>query len=323
MPEGMISAIIPAYNAEKYIGTCIDNVMGQTYNNWEAIIVDDGSVDNTFAIVKEYQNLDSRIKVIHQDNSGPGHARNTGIDIAKGEYVVFIDSDDIIHRDYFNMLKDCNSDVVFIDVDRVAPSGNLLAKEYMSRYQKLSKNDFIRYQMTGKILWGGVRKAVKRNILIENNIRYSCNSVGEEAIYSFLVLYYANSVNFLSKSVYKYINRVDSQSSLKNYDPLGNVAVQLKEELIKRNLYDEYGDTVNAFFITSALISLDRIAQGYDFEKYILLAKKKRKEILKLIDSNKAIDYTHLSLKAKILYPFFIAGLVSPIYFASKLKNIV
>lgn len=323
MSEILISAVIPAYNAEKFISACIDSVIGQTYSNWEAIIVDDGSVDDTLAIVTDYEKRDSRIKVIHQDNYGPGQARNVGIDYAKGDYVVFIDSDDVIDSDYFNILKDYSADVVFIDVDRVTSSGKLLAREYMSRYQKLSKNDFIRYQMTGKILWGGVRKAVKRDLLIRNNIRYSYNSVGEEAIYSFLLLYYSTSVAFLPKRVYKYINRPGSQSSLQIDDPLGNVAKQLKEELTKRNLYDEYGDTVNAFFITSALISLDRIAQNHDFKGYMLLAKKKRKDILSLIDSQKEIDYTHLSLKAKILYPFFLTGLVWPIYLASKINAMV
>lgn len=322
MPGCLISAIVPAYNAEKYITACVESILRQTYTNWEAIVIDDGSLDNTLEIVSDYQKRDSRIKVMHQNNSGPGITRNVGIETAIGDYIVFIDSDDVIDSEYFSLLKDCDKDVVFIDVDRVTLDGKLLGRQYMSKYNNISKNDFIRYQMTGKIPWGGVRKAVKRDLLVENNIRYSSNSVGEEAIYSFLLLYYAQTISFLSKPLYRYINHPGSQSSLQNDDPLGPVTSQLKEVLLERNLYDEFGDTVNAFMITSGLISLDRIAQGHNFWEYISLAEEKRREVLRILDSKKEIDYAHLSLKAKFLYPLFMAGILSPIYFASKIKQI-
>lgn len=105
MKEQMISVIVPAYNSEMFIGKCIDSVLAQTYSNWELIAVDDGSRDNTFGILKKYAEVDSRIRVIHQENQGPGIARNTGIAEAKGNYVVFIDSDDYIERIIFNSLR--------------------------------------------------------------------------------------------------------------------------------------------------------------------------------------------------------------------------
>lgn len=155
MKEQMISVIVPAYNSEMFIGKCIDNVLEQTYSNWELIAVDDGSRDKTFGILKKYAEVDSRIRVIHQENQGPGIARNTGIAEAKGNYVVFIDSDDYIEKDYFLLLSNHNEDVVFINVRNVDKDGHVLKEEYMSKNMQLTKDVILRRQMTGKIDWGG------------------------------------------------------------------------------------------------------------------------------------------------------------------------
>ncbi len=92
----LISIITPAYNAEKFIGSTIESVLLQTYQNWEMIIVDDCSTDNTVKVVEEYCNIDSRIRIIkHSKNQGVAAARNTALSKAKGEYIAFLDSDDI------------------------------------------------------------------------------------------------------------------------------------------------------------------------------------------------------------------------------------
>ena len=91
-----ISIIVPIYNVEKYLPGCIDSILKQTYENMEIILVDDGSPDNCPAICDEYEKKDTRIRVIHQKNSGLSGARNTGIDNAQGEYLIFVDSDDTV-----------------------------------------------------------------------------------------------------------------------------------------------------------------------------------------------------------------------------------
>ena len=150
-----ISVIIPIYNAENYVGRCIESVQAQTYNNWQMILVDDGSKDKSLEICQKYADVDDRISVIHQENAGPGIARNTGIAKASGNYVVFIDSDDYIEKDYFQLLAKHNEDVVFINVRNVDKDGHVLKEEYMSKNKKLSKDVILRRQMTGKIDWGG------------------------------------------------------------------------------------------------------------------------------------------------------------------------
>ena len=94
----MISVIVPVYNVEKYIRRCIESILIQEYRNFELILVDDGSTDSSGDICEEYAKDNNRITVIHQENKGLSGARNTGISNAKGEWVVFIDSDDYISK---------------------------------------------------------------------------------------------------------------------------------------------------------------------------------------------------------------------------------
>ncbi|GFI43477.1 putative glycosyltransferase EpsH [Lachnospiraceae bacterium] len=152
-----ISVIVPVYNAEEYLKNCIMSVVRQTYGNWELILVDDGSSDGSLSIADLAAEKDERIRVIHQKNAGPGAARNRGIKEASGDYVVFLDSDDYIDKNYFQLLvpKARINDVVFIDVCQIDGKGKLLKEEKMSQYKTWTKDRLIRSQMTGKVQWGG------------------------------------------------------------------------------------------------------------------------------------------------------------------------
>ena len=99
-----VSIIVPIYNAEKYMKKCIDSILSQTLKNIEIILVNDGSSDNSANIADEYSRLDKRVRVIHQNNSGPSVARNTGISVARGEYIGFVDSDDYIEQTMYEEL---------------------------------------------------------------------------------------------------------------------------------------------------------------------------------------------------------------------------
>lgn len=119
----MISIIIPVFNVEKYLTTCVNSVLKQTYQNFEIILVDDGSTDNSPNLCDEFKNIDNRIKVIHKSNDGLYSARNCGMEIAKGEYYYFLDSDDTIKESCLETLvtkaKEDNADITigrFVDV---------------------------------------------------------------------------------------------------------------------------------------------------------------------------------------------------------------
>lgn len=114
--EDLVSVIVPVYNTEKYLRKCIDSIVEQTYTNLDIILVDDGSTDASGVICDEYAGKDSRIRVIHKENEGNGQARNTGLNYTEGGYILWVDSDDMIHRKQVEVLlsiaKEKNADIV-------------------------------------------------------------------------------------------------------------------------------------------------------------------------------------------------------------------
>ena len=99
-----VSVIVPVYNVEQYLEECIDSIINQSYTNIEIILVDDGSTDNSGAICDNYQNIDDRIKVIHQKNMGLSGARNSGVRVCSGDWITLVDGDDIIHPKMIEIL---------------------------------------------------------------------------------------------------------------------------------------------------------------------------------------------------------------------------
>lgn len=316
-----ISAIVPVYNTEKLVGRCIDSVVAQTYPEWELILVDDGSTDGSLSVLKEYETKDSRIKVIQQENAGPGLARNKGIQNTTGDYIVFIDSDDVIKPNYFEKLSHETADVVFIDIDQVDDDFNVLCEEHMSEYNTISKDDLLRSQMTGKFPWGGCRKTVKTELLLKNRIKFTEHKVGEEAIYTFLIMHYAKSFSFIKGVAYEYVTREGSQSDTKDDDPWGGVATALKEKVMQLGLYDQYADTVNAFIATAAIVSIDKMTGNYIGDEYMRKAKERVQRYHREVDRNFPVDIKHMGVKAKLMYPFLRMGWITPIHFASCIRK--
>lgn len=123
----LISVIVPIYNVEKYLPRCVESIQNQTYKNLEIILVDDGSPDNCPEMCDVYASQDTRIKVIHKENGGLGFARNSGLEIVSGEYVTFIDSDDLIEQTHienlYSAIKEAEADVVIGSHTSVTPDG--------------------------------------------------------------------------------------------------------------------------------------------------------------------------------------------------------
>ena len=316
----MISVIIPVYNAEKYLRRTIKSVMNQDYEDWEIVAVNDGSSDNSLNILQKFSELDSRIHIVSKENGGAGAARNEGIKHAKGEYVVFLDSDDYIKKEYFSLLSKRNEDVVFVDVMRKNEDSSKYFVEKMSKYSGYCKEDIIRFQMTGEMPWGGCRKAVKRNLLINNQIFYSEHQVGEEAIYSFEILNKAEKIGFIDKELYCYNIHNGSLSQIILEDPWGEVCLALKDKIKQLGLDHKYSNTLNAFIIVAGIVSLTNMAKLYSWKEYSFYAKEKVKWIKKNLDYVAGIDFKHMNKKAKILYPFVKVHALYPIYCLGRMR---
>ena len=124
----IISIIVPVYNVESYLERCIESILNQSFKEFELILVNDGSTDSCKDICNEYKTKDKRIKVIHKENGGLSSARNAGLDIARGKYIGFVDSDDFINKDMyktlFNTIQDNNSDMIICDYYKVNEENN-------------------------------------------------------------------------------------------------------------------------------------------------------------------------------------------------------
>ncbi|ATA74632.1 MULTISPECIES: glycosyltransferase family 2 protein [Capnocytophaga] len=135
MKENLVSIITPMYNGAKYVGQTIESVLLQSYQNWEMLIVDDGSKDNSVEIVREYTEKDKRIKLIQQKNGGSASARNNALRNAQGRYICFLDSDDLLESSFFekqlSFLKEKNAALVFASYNRIDENGNQKLKPFI------------------------------------------------------------------------------------------------------------------------------------------------------------------------------------------------
>lgn len=209
---------------------------------------------------------------------------------------------------------------MFIDVLRHDIDTNREFVQSISQYSTLKKHVLIRYQMTGKMPWGGVRKAVKTDIILNNSIRFSKQKIGEEALYSFDVLYHSNSIGFIASPVYRYEVRSGSLSDTPIDDPWGPVAIELRQKLQNDELYDQFSSTVNAFLYSAAAVSLVRIAKNYSGREYRLKARNRIEQLNAELDKSVEVDKESLSTKVKLILPLIQANCLFLIKCVGKLK---
>lgn len=182
----IVSIIVPVYNVEKYLSACIDSILSQSFQDWELILIDDGSKDNSGKICDKYVNKDKRIHAFHCNNGGASEARNRGIKEAKGEYITFIDSDDIVNPKF---LSNFSYDAAF-DFEIQGFILNYIGHERDNKEIKpdstksASIKDVYAESELNKLSRGPVCKLFKRSIITENNIVYPKGiQFGEDAIF--------------------------------------------------------------------------------------------------------------------------------------------
>lgn len=236
MKEIKISIVIPVYNASKYLSKCLDSVINQSYSNIEIVLVDDGSRDNSGNICDEYSNKDKRIKVIHKENGGVSSARNTGIDNATGNYVTFIDSDDIIHPDYVKKLvanlTDNNLSVCHIEYFKNDVNFSSTFDETI----ELNKNEFINLcKMT--LLNTPCCKLYNLDVIKKNKIYFDNSlSLGEDLLFNLEYLKFIEKITIINQKLY-YYRKDDNNTLSTSYNP--------KMLEIQSLLFNKYTDFFN------------------------------------------------------------------------------
>ncbi|MCX8531513.1 glycosyltransferase family 2 protein [Chryseobacterium luquanense] len=251
----MLSIIVPVYNVEKYIDQCVNSVLQQSYENFEIILVNDGSPDNCPAICDQYALKDSRIKVIHKKNGGLSDARNFGIREAKGAYILFLDSDDYYNDTDF-LLNVSNVISSFKNVD-VINFGFLKYYELSNRYvpdgrdysivksESESNREYIKKMLKNDLFIASAwNKCVKKDFILEHDLFFEKGIKSEDMSWCGNILFLMPSMTSLDTQPYVYRqDRVDSITSTVNGIHLNDIINMLKMALVKSqklNLEDKY-----------------------------------------------------------------------------------
>lgn len=286
----LISIIIPVYNVEKYLHKCLDSIINQTYQNIEIILVDDGSTDSSGAICDEYAEKDNRIRVIHKENRGVSSARNRGLAIAMGEWVLFFDADDILPNDvldyYTNVVNTNDVDMVLGSYVEYNDEGNIIKSDQKHFEKMISMQDCLRlfYKPDTSLFQGYVwNRLMKRSIILDNNLRFN------ERIYFkedglFAVQYMLNCSRpclYSSKIVYNYY--IHDNSSMRIYNS---------------NFSHKYLTNLDA-----RLLCLGSIEKKYNDEYLIHLAKHSVLHFYyQILDKMHVENIHNLKLRVSLLY---------------------
>lgn len=251
----LISVIIPCYNACQYIKSSISSLLSQTYTDWEAIYIDDGSSDDTLILLNRYVIYDSRIKVYSQKNQGAAKAREFGIQKAKGDYVTFLDVDDTLVQNALESFLD-RIEVEEDMADIIVSGVNIIhnhkrIKTPKTNFDKLDKNSYLKNVLCGKYGWELCAKAYKRALF--DSIRIPAGiRIGEDAAVFIQLVVKANSIMGCNQAVYNYIQWKQSASHIRDAKYVQEnieAACFIESFLQKQKIYDEIRNEIDAMFI--------------------------------------------------------------------------
>lgn len=262
-----VSILIPAYNIEDYIGTCIESCLAQTYSNFEMIIVDDGSTDLTGEICDVYSQKDTRIRVIHQNNLGLASARNNALSLANGKYIIFVDGDDIVAKDLLQIaLNEINKegcDIVFWQFQQ-GDGRNIIWKETLCVREQVILDsekclELLLQRKISEMVWQGIYKTS-----LIKDIIFPVGRINEDVYWKYKAIENAEKIKIISDNLYFYRVRegsiMRSKFSWKNFNALGGayqraVEISQKYPSLRILAYSEvwsdcvsFYNNVNAFF---------------------------------------------------------------------------
>jgi len=211
--DNLISVIVPVYNSEKYLPKCLESIINQSYDHLEIILIDDGSVDFSLNICHEYAKRDDRIKVLHQENRGPSATMNRGLDFAQGTFIAFVDCDDYLHSQMYEVLYNnlmehkadisiCGYTKVFEEDERIE---EICIGENISLYNNMEALEKLCDELINVEVWN---KLYKKEIF--HNLRYEVGIMHEDAFIVHRILHKAKKIVHSDQSLYFYLQRSSS-----------------------------------------------------------------------------------------------------------------
>lgn len=308
----MISIIVPVYNVEKYLNKCIESIINQTYRNIEIILVDDGSPDKCPEICDSYAQKDGRIKVIHKKNEGLINARKSGLEIARGEYIGFVDGDDWIGPEMYELfakqIEKYSPDMVLSDFyydngKELSNSEQLFDREYYNK-EDLKKFIYPKMLFSGTYYKFGVnpccwskiykKELIKKNLpLVDGRIK-----MGEDAAFTYPCLIDAQSVATIKKPCYHYI--FNPESMTKSYDRNLKEIIFLPYNRIKEKSIEagiDLGHQTNYYliFLANYLLRNEITSDNYKSGVNLLLKNQN------IINAARAVRLSVLPFHTKLL----------------------
>lgn len=301
MPK--FSIIIPVYNVEKYIKKCLDSVLNQTYKDYEVIVVDDGTEDDSIKLIEDYP-----VKIVHQKNQGLSAARNHGAKIAKGEYIIFLDSDDYWNKDLLkkisSSIKD-EPDIVRFQIQEVDETGN---KKIYEEESFQNKNGVEAFDLISKYHYveNAWCYAIKRAYYEKEKFEFKKGTIHEDFGLIPLVIIKAQKVNSINYIGYNYLQRQGSIMSTKNYRHTQKKVKDMYEHynyLIQEIDKTKLDSKVFKSFISNSLIL--KICELEKKEYKIYLEKLRKQGVFKNLLTNtlaRKIKKIVLSISPKLYY---------------------
>ena len=291
-----VSIVVPVYNVENYVARCINSLMNQTLRNIEIILVDDGSTDSSGKMCDEFAKRDERIRVIHKENGGLGYARNSGMEIAKGEFIGFVDSDDYVDTRMFEALFGyaCKYDADYVRCEHIIvdDEGNeRLREQYHLEpgiYAKEEIEDKLLCPMFGKEMKEGreahvgisVWRAIFRTSIIkENHLLFPSERevISEDIPFNLDFLMHAHSAYVTSEGLYYYVERGNSLTKIfrkDRFDKEVYLYCYLQDKLKEYNLYEKCKIRIKRFMLDRGRRSMRGVMNNSEYslmEKYLTL----------------------------------------------------
>lgn len=290
MCEEKISVIVPIYNAELYLDRCLKSIINNTYRNLEIICINDGSTDTSLNILESYKENDSRIIVISQENRGVSSARNKGLEIATGEYISFVDADDMIHPKFFTCLMsimiESDADIVIGGYSRELKYGT----EQKIVAESLSRAQFMQRKDCKTLVWGRI---YKKNII---TIRFDERSKIEDADFNAALISINEKLKIMYTRVPLYFYFFRAGSLVSKID--GRVCMTLGKRLYKYALQEKDNELKQAFVIDS----IKRLLAA-EYEYRLINEREKSKQCCILEKRSLKLIYSY---KEKVKYGILI-----------------
>jgi glycosyltransferase involved in cell wall biosynthesis len=293
-----ISIVIPVFNAENFIIKCLESIINQTFSNYEIILINDGSTDGTITILNQYLDSNNKIILINQENQGQSIARNEGIKVSKGKYLMFVDNDDFLYNNFvleemYNDAESHNADVLM---------GNIICSNQFNQliignidYSKIKESEhktgaefFVNLCKLHQYYCNIYGKLYSADLIKNNNLYFVARLINEDEIWTPQVYYFAKNVKFVDKPFYnRYLHEnsqtriINETSSFRKASGRLIVITELINFLNKKNASADFRKCLNSIFVGFFFTSINYYALDL---KDLVFIKKMQLELKKTFD---------------------------------------